>query len=188
MGVIIKIRDKFGYVMIILIALAIVSFLLMDSLSSNSGMFSGNTTEVGEINGESIEIMDFEKKVQQSIENYRMSTQATNIDDQTMVMIRQQTWEQYIKEALFKQEFERLGLTVTADELLELMQGSNPHPAVKQAFTNPETGVFDPSGVVNFIQNMDNDPSGQNRSRWLSFEKFVKEDQLNKKYSNHNYI
>ncbi len=185
MAVIMKIRNRFGAVIIGLIALAIVSFLLMDALNSNSNLLGGTSSDaIGEVEGETIGIKDFEKRYQESLENYKTQTQQPNIDEQTSLAIRDQTWNQMLNEKLMAKEYEKLGVLVTADELYDMVQGTNPHPQVVQAFSDPNTKQFDANQVVMFLQNMDNDTTGDTRERWLNFEKFLKEDRLRTKYNN----
>ena len=183
MAVIMKIRNKLGILMVFVIGLAIVAFLLMDSLSSNSSLMNSTPTDAGSIDGNAVSIQDFEIKVQEAIENYKNSAQQVSIDEQTMWQLREETWNQYLNEVLMKREYDKLGVQVTSEELQELLWGSNPHPAVRQSFTDPNTGFFDPAQVRLFVQRLDQDETGETRKRWLSFEKFVKEDRLRTKYN-----
>ena len=184
MAVIMKIRNRFGAVIIGLIALAIVSFLLMDALNSNSNLLGGGPTDtVGKVDGQEISIQAFEKRYQEGLENYKTQTQQSTIDEQTSLALRDQTWTQMLNETLMAKEYEKLGVVVTSDELYDMIQGANPHPQVVQAFSDPNTRQFDANQVVMFLQNMDNDTTGETRERWLNFEKFLKEDRLRNKYN-----
>ncbi len=137
MAVIMKIRDKLGLVMVFVIGLAIVSFLLMDSLSSNSNILGSGSNDVGEINGEKVGIQEYQARLNETIENYKLNARQSNIDDQTLWSLREQTWNQYVNDILMSTEYEELGIKVTSDELLDLIQGPNPHPAVVQSFYRP---------------------------------------------------
>src|SRR5687768_11712592 len=63
MSVIQKIRDKYARWAVIAIALSLLGFILMDAFAGRTNVFGGNATTVGSINGEDIEIQDFEQKV-----------------------------------------------------------------------------------------------------------------------------
>ena len=63
-----------------------------------------------------------------------------------------------------------------------MVQGNNIHPQIKQAFTDPKTGQFDKKNVLQFLKNMDNDPSGRTRAQWVNFENSIKEERLDQKY------
>jgi len=184
MAVIMKIRNRLGAVILVLIGLAIVSFLLMDALNSNSSLLTGTSDAVGSINGEPVSIKAFDARYQETIENYKQQVQQTNVDEQTTLALRDQTWAQMVNEMLMSKEYEALGIQVTSDELLDMVQGTNPHPAVVQAFSDPNTKKFDAAQVGLFLQNMDNDTTGDTRKRWLNFEKYLKEDRIKSKYNN----
>ncbi len=184
MAVIMKMRNKFGVFIIALIMLAIFAFLLQDAINSDTSVLTGNSNEVGSINGSSISRQDFEKKVQESVQNYRLSNNTTDINDETMWQLRDNTWTQYVNDALMSRKYDKLGVKVTSDELYDMVQGPNPHPGVIQSFTDPKTGKYDPGQVVLFLQQLGNDETGETRQRWLAFEKYIKEDRIRAKYNN----
>src|SRR5690606_1162662 len=179
-----KIRNKLGMVMVGAIALAIVSFLLMDALNSDSSLLSFTPKHLAVIEGNTIEVNDFDKRYQDNLDNYKNQLQQTSLDEMTSLSLRDQTWSQLLNEHIMGKEYQKLGVLVTSEELYDLIQGPNPHPSVVQAFTDPNTNRFDPNQVVLFIQNMDNDETGDTRDRWLNFEKFIKEERLRAKYNN----
>lgn len=183
MAVIEKIRSKAG-LLIAIVGVSLVAFILGDLFSSGNSFFGGSDTHVGEINGHKINVMDFEAKVQQSADNYKLSNNTETIDQNTMDQIRDQTWNTLINEMVMEPQFEKLGLTCTPEEVMDMIQGKNPHPQIKQAFTDPKTGQFNPSSVVNFLKNMDNDPSGKTRKQWVAFERAIQDERVQNKYYN----
>ncbi len=183
MAVIMKMRNKLGVFIVVLIALTIFAFLLQDAINSDTSMLRPNSNVAGIINGKSVSIQDFDKKVQEATDNYRLSSNNSNIDDETVWQIRNQTWNQYVNDVLMGAKYEKLGVQVTSDELLDMVQGSNPHSAVVQSFSDPQTGQFNPEQVAAFIQNLDKDETGETRQRWLNFEKFLKEDRIKSKFN-----
>ena len=182
MAVIMKIRNRLGFVIIGLIALAIVGFLLQDALSSNSSLLRFNANEVGSVNGEGIDIQDYEKKVQQSLDNVRSQGQG-NVDDQTVWSVRDQVWNQYVNDLLMEEKYAKLGVQVTNEEMKDQLQGANPHPAVRQSFSNPETGQFDPAQISLFIQKLEQDDDPVKWNQWENFKKFLLEDRMRSKYN-----
>jgi len=182
MAVIEKIRSKAG-LLLVFVGFSLVAFILGDFFSSNSGMSSSDAS-VGEINGKDINVMDFEEKVQVQLTNYKLQSNSDNIDQNTTEQIREQSWNSLINEMVMNPQYEKLGLTCSPKELLDMVQGKNPHPQVKQAFTDPKTGVFSPSTVVNFLKNLDNDQTGKTRQQWVVFEKAIREERVQQKYYN----
>ena len=64
-----------------------------------------------------------------------------------------------------------------------MIQGSDPYPTIKQAFTNPETGEFDRNSLLTYLkEDINNDQTGQSKAQWLRFEDALYKERLNKKY------
>lgn len=174
-----------GGLLVGIIAFAIVAFLAGDVLISGRNIFGGQPTEVGEINGESVGFEDFQTKLDANIEQYKNSTGQSNLNESMTGYMVDQTWNQIIYDEVMKQRIAKSGIKVSPEELFDMIQGSNPHPEVRRAFTNPQTGAFDPSQVLSFLKNMDQqDPSGETRKQWLAFEKAISEERVRQKYMN----
>lgn len=182
MAVIEKIRSKAGLLMLV-VGFSLVAFILGDFFSSKNGRNSSDAN-VGEINGKKVNVMDFEEKVQVQLNNYKLQSNSDNVDQNTTEQIREQTWNQLINEMVLTPQYEKLGINCSPKELLDMVQGKNPHPQVKQAFTDPKTGVFNPANVANFLKNMDNDQTGKTRQQWVVFEKAILEERIQQKYYN----
>lgn len=176
-----KIREK-STLLMIMIGGAMLAFILGDLLNSGSFILNGSPTDIGEIAGNTIDGRNFEVKVQESIENYKTQSGQSTIDATTTDQIREQTWNQMIREMVLGQELDASGIKVSSDELYDLVQGNNPHPQVLQAFTNPETGQFDQAQVISFLKQMETDEDL--KTRWISFEKDISKLQRNDKYNN----
>lgn len=183
MSVLAKIREKSGLLLLV-IGGALVLFIGGDLLTSNTSVFNRTATDVGEVAGRRITGEEFEFRVAKAEENYRMNTGQQSIDESLKDMLRQQTWNQMLNEIIMDAEYKELGLVVSPQELYDMVRGKDPHPSVKQAFTNPQTGVYDPSAVLNFLKNMENDESGATKARWVEFETSIKRERLNEKYNN----
>jgi len=176
-----KIREK-STLLLIMIGGAMLAFILGDLFSSSNFIVSGSQTEVGVIAGEAIEGREFEEKVQQAIENYKNQSGQSSITAATTDQLREQTWNQLLREIVLNNEMEAVGINVSADELFDMVQGANPHPQVKQAFTDPNTGRFDSQQVYNFLRRMDDDPDI--KARWVRFERDIAKLRRNEKYYN----
>jgi peptidyl-prolyl cis-trans isomerase D len=82
---------------------------------------------------------------------------------------------------LVGEQLEELGINVTSKELMDLVSGDNPHPQVRQAFTDPNTGQFNPNAVIQFLQNLDNDEA--TKAQWVDFEQALKRNHRMDKYN-----
>lgn len=182
MAIIGRIREKSG-ILVGTIGAAIILFLIMDVFTGQNGLFGQkNTDNIGEINGKEISAKFFQQKLDEAVENYKANTQQQKVDENTMAMLRDQVWNEILREQLNGEEFNKLGIQVSEEELLDMVKGNNIHPSVKQAFTDPQTGQFSVAQVVNFLKNLDKQPADV-QNRWVAFEKYIFNERLNQKYN-----
>ncbi|MBU0487984.1 MAG: peptidylprolyl isomerase [Bacteroidetes bacterium] len=191
MAIIGKIRS-YSWLLLVFIGLAMLAFILDPGSCRPSGQRMMDT-DVGEIAGEVINYRDFDLRVEKQIEMYKQQTQQENVDFSTINQIRQQTWTQLVRDIIMQKEYKELSLgiwddrkeeiTISDDELYDLIAGNDPHPYIRQNFTNPQTGEFNAANVINFIENLDKqEPLVQ--EQWKGIEKAIIEERLNSKYNN----
>ena len=125
-----KIRNRSGLLLVV-IGVGMFSFLGGDFFSSINGGPS-SPTSVGDVDGESVEIQDFEKSVQTSFENQSQSN--PNVD---VAQIRNSVWNQLVRDMIFQKEFDQIGLVVGSDEVFDMIAGTNVYPSILQTFVNP---------------------------------------------------
>ena len=180
-----KIRTKAGLLVSIVIGLSLAAFILGDMLKSGNSLFQRNRLEIGEIDGESIQYPDFQKKMEELAEIYKMNAQQSQLDENTMVQVREQTWQTLVRNIVMSDVYKDLGIQVSADELFDMVQGTNLHPIIQQMFRNPNTGQVDRSAVVRFLKNLDSGGvKAETRQYWLFLEKQIVEDRKQSKYTN----
>ena len=178
-----KIRSK-GIIIASVVGLSLLAFILGDLLDSRQSLFSGNKQDVGEIAGTTIPIQQLEQKINELTEIHKMNSGQGNVDEKTLDGIREQAWQQITNDMVMGKEYDKLGLTVSSDELFDLVQGANPHQIIRQIFTNPQTGEFNKSNLLSFLKNMDQDQTGKQKMFWLYVEDQIKSDRMNTKYTN----
>ena len=165
------------------IAISLILFLVGgDIFQGRSKFFGGTSDVVGEIGGENIKFQDFQKKVEELSQNYTQQA-GRGPGEQELGQMRDQVWNQYIMDLAYGREYESLGLAVTPKELVDMVQGENIHPSVRQQFTNPQTGQFDKNYVIQFLKNFKTMPVAQQQA-WANFEKSLSQDRLRSKYEN----
>jgi len=179
MAVIGQIRKHSGLIVVI-VGVALAAFVLGDFLQPRN-KYQANY--IGEIAGEEILAQDFNTKVEEQIQIRREQQQSDKLTEQDAYQIRQGVWSQMVEEIIMGQEYKKLGLTVTSEELSDQILGSEPHRFVQQSFKNPNTQTFDREMVKNFLQNLDEQQPDMKR-RYLNLEKMVKEDRLKTKFKN----
>ena len=146
MSVIQKIRDKYAALVIALIALSLIAFILMDAfVGRGSGARSAGTT-IGKVNGEKIDRNDFEQQI--SLQQQMYGAQAQR--EQLIANV----WNMKVDELVMQQEYEKLGLQLSAKELNDVLFGANPPQWLTQEFTDPQTGVFNVGAAKQYFAQM----------------------------------
>lgn len=177
MAVIGKIRKHSGLIVIV-VGIALAAFVLGDFVKSGPS----RSNNVGEVNGEEITYQEFSNELEQNIQIEKQNKQKENLTAQEEYGIRHRTWEQMVYDIIMNEEFDKIGLDVSPEELFELVQGQNPHRFILQYFTDPNTGQYNRQQVLQYLQNLDQmGPEAMNQ--WINFEKAIKQDRLQEKYS-----
>jgi len=182
MALISKIREKTGLAVGI-IAFGLILFLVGgDILGPNSVILGKNKAEVGVIAGQKIDHAEYIQQIEELKYNYTLNF-GRNPSENEMIAIRQQAWDYLIVKKAFQKEYDDLGLSVTEEELVDMVQGKNIHPDLVQAFTNPQTGEFDREQIVIYLQQINQMPP-QQQAGWYMFESNLEPSRLRLKYDN----
>jgi len=174
-----KIREK-STLLLIVVGVAMLAFLLPSD--GVQALFGGGNQNVGEIDGVEVTAIEFNNRIQVQIQNWETQNNKTATPE-VRESLREQLWNEMVSDQILGAQFAELGLAISKEELFDMIQGNDPHPQVKQAFTNPETGEFNPTQVLQFLKNLENMPP-QNKNQWLVFEKGIEKEQVAKKYDN----
>jgi len=180
MAIIGEIRKHY-WLLVAIIGVALLLFVLSD-FQRKKGKQS-NT--IGVIAGEKIAVTEFNKRVDENSEVQKANSGKENLTAEENYQIRQQTWQQVVSEIVMNKQYDMLGISVSVEELDDLVRGKNPHQYIVQSFTDPKTGQFDQKAVNNFLQNLDNAEmvKPEMKQRYLMMEKAIKSDRLTSKYN-----
>ena len=182
MALIGTLRNKMGTWVVIFVFVAIASFVLGDLLGNNSVLLNDNS--VGEIAGNSISLQEYQQAIQERESNFFLNTNRQPTD-KDMPTIRQQAWDMLIARYTVQKEISKVGVTVSIDEIEDMIKGKNIDPNIVQAFTNPQTGQFDRQQVVGYLQQLNTMPEGSEpRIRWEIFQRDLKPGRERIKYEN----
>jgi peptidyl-prolyl cis-trans isomerase D len=180
MAVIGTIRKQSG-LLVIIVGVALAAFVLGDFLSPGGGR--QQSFNIAEVLGEEISYTYFDEKFEQNLENQKRNQNKENFTQEEIFQIRQQTFDQIVQSIVLQNEYEKIGISVTADELFDQIQGDNPHPYILQFFKDPQTQQYDPELVRNYIRQLDQmDPNS--RAQWDQFTEAIKDDRYRSKYTN----
>ena len=182
MALIKQIRQRTG-LLIGVIAGGLILFLLGgDLLSPNSSLLNVNQNIVGEIAGEEITLEEFSLKVEEYKASFQQRTGRIPAEAE-MVSVREQAWQALIVERVFEEEYDKLGLTISSQELIDMVQGKNIVPELRAQLVNPQTGQFDKSQLITFLQSLETaDPAQQ--AAWAQQEKLFVQSRSRVKYDN----
>jgi len=170
MAVLNKIRQR-SLFLIIIIALALFSFVLADLFKNNNAFSSKSQNTVGTINGKDITREDFMQKVE--IAQKQAGPNATN----TQVMNR--VWEQEVRQAIMETQFKELNITVEKDQMRDLLKNAL---ATSPEFLN-EAGMFDENKLNEYIINL-KETSAATYQEWVNYEKSLSSNALQQNYFN----
>lgn len=179
------IRNRGGLLVSIVIGLALVAFIVGDALTSGANMLNGGRNQVGEIAGEGVSIIDYQNRVAKNEEMVKMMNNTSALNEEQQTMLRNNTWQQMIMEQLMGEEYGELGLTVSGDELYDILLGDNMSPAVRQLFADPNTGMVDKDQARMVIKQLIDAPANTpQKAYWLNMEKEISDTRLMSKYNN----
>ena len=166
-----------------LIAVALIGFILTDYFSSRTrGMFGGGPSNyIGKVNGRKIGVEDFARLVDQNEQNMRQ--QGYPAAPSTTALAVDNTWEQTVNQYLLEEEFGKLGIKVSKKELGDILYGPNAPVDLKNQFTDPATGQYNP---VQAKQQIDQILKKGTPEQKASFNNYI--DQLILQRENEKYM
>ena len=137
-------RTKFGIVLSIVIAGALLAFIL--SLKTEMG-FSGNDPRVGVIDGEKINYSEYYDQYEQ----VKAQSGAQESNEQQSAMLANAAWQALIGKYVLTPGFDKMGLRVTEPERMSMVSGQHPSQAFYNAFADPRTGEYNVAAVHQFL-------------------------------------
>ena len=137
-------RTKFGIVLSIVIAGALLAFIL--SLKTEMG-FSGNDPRVGVINGKKINYSEYYNQYEQ----IKAQSGAQESNEQQSAMLANAAWQALIGKYVLTPGFDKMGLRVTEPERMSMVSGQHPSQAFYNAFADPRTGEYNVAAVHQFL-------------------------------------
>ena len=175
MGTMNKMRENTGVVLWILVFAFGVIWVLQDSGGLDSiGMATG--TDVAVVDGDALTYQDYVQNVDQQVQAYQQQTGET-MPPQMLEEQRNRVFEQMVENKLREHEMDRLGISVTDEEIYEMVMGENPHPIIRTYFGD-EQGNVNSSLLQNFVNN----PEAQ--QDWIQIEQYLRSVRRSQKVDN----
>ena len=145
-----KIRS-WGPILVTVIGLALFAFIAEELFRSCESTRNQERQQIGEVLGKKIDVQEFQKLVDEYTDVIKMTQGRDNLTDQELNQVKDMVWQNYVQQEIISAEAEKLGLTVTDQELQNMLnEGTN--PMLRQTpFVNQQTGRFDASALKKFL-------------------------------------
>jgi peptidyl-prolyl cis-trans isomerase D len=188
-----KIRNRAG-LLIAVIGVALLAFILGDLLTSGNTFFRKYQDKAFVVDGDIVSTQQYFDRVTEWEEFQKMISGVNSLDENAISQVRDIVYQQMVKERLLDLQAAKLGLSVSKEELNDLVHGDAISPLLQQLplFVNPETGMFDRGALIQFIATINTDESTlpaeqvgmvrQYKSIWLFLENLIKYQRLEEKY------
>ncbi|MCE2495967.1 MAG: peptidylprolyl isomerase [Flavobacteriales bacterium] len=180
-----SIRKRSG-LLIGIVGFAMLAFILTDFLSSGGSILQRDRNTILEIDGEKISSIQFNRRVQERIDDYIASSGDAGLTNASRDQFLDITYDEILREHVMGAQYEDLGIQVTSEELWDVII-SNQSITGNQGFQS--NGQFDEQLVRQYISMLEeqraNDPQMQEAwEQWTSFEDQLYTNQLQSKYTN----
>lgn len=150
MAVLGKIRSR-GMILIGIIGLGLLAFIAEEAFRSCEATRNNQRQQVGEVYGEKISVQEFQRMVDEYAEAIKMQQGQEDLNDEQLNQVKDMVWNSYVQNKLVEKEANELGLTVTDQEMQNILnQGTNPM-LMQTPFVNQQTGRFDASSLKKFL-------------------------------------
>ena len=186
-----KIRSK-GILLIIIIGLGLFAFIAEEAFRSCNGIKGQNSQQIGEVLGEKIYVQDFQKLLEEYQDAMKLTMHTDNLSEDQLNQLKDQVWQQLVSERVMKEDCKKLGLTVTEDELQNVLNDGTNQLLTQTPFVNQQTGRFDVSILKQFIDAYRKAEASNNSQQldqmrpaynyWLFVEKNLRTQLLAQKY------
>ena len=145
-----KIRKR-GVALVIIIGLGLFAFIAEEAFRSCEATKNQQRQQIGEVLGNKINVQEFQTLVDEYQEVLKMSQGVDNLSEEQLNSLKDEVWNSYVNEQIIANEAGKIGLTVTDEELQNIMkEGTNPM-LLRTPFVNQQTGRFDVTLLTKFL-------------------------------------
>lgn len=183
MAVLEKIRVKLGILITVLIAVALLSFIIDPNTLSSTFQMLSSDNQVGEMGGKAISYQDYYKELDYYTHLAELTGQSAS-SEQAQQALRDAAWQSIFDKQIFIPKAEKAGISVSDAEMLDLSSGSNISPVyTQQSLFLGADGSFSREALAQFVSSIDTDPSGNTGAYYDYLENAVYKQQLYTKYA-----
>ena len=165
MGTMNKMRENTGVVLWILVVSFGVLWVIQDTGVTDT--IGATTGEIIVVDGDAVSYDEYRRAVDAQVSAYRQQT-GEPMTPQRAELEEDRVFDSLVEDKLREHEMDRLGITVTDEEVRNLVLGPNPHPIIKVYFGDGQGGV-DQMLLQNFIENPDAE------EQWVQLEDYLRQ-------------
>ena len=183
MAVLETIRVKFGIVITVLIAVALLSFIIDPTTLQSVSSSMSSKYDVGNIDGKSVSYTDFQAEVDRFTTINEITTGSSVQNEQQQIAVRNAAWQALVDQYLVLKNAKKAGFNVGKEEMIAILSGEIDSPVFTQ---NPtfydENGVFSKERVLEFRNYVDTDETGRLKMFWEYLQNTAMTQEYYEKY------
>ena len=145
-----KIRSK-GVILVSIIALALFLFVAGDLFRGLESLFQNSSQQVGEIDGKSVSVQEYQKMIDDLQTYYEIVQNKSSFSEDELNRIKDEAWQTYVQSQLIVKQCDELGLSVTDDEIADVVKSGYSQMLQVPVFMNQQTGQYDYATVNAFL-------------------------------------
>ncbi len=158
-------RENTKVILWVVVIAFVITIFAVWGLDLQSGGMNSPQASVGSVDGVAISPQLYQATYSQISQNMRASNPTGELSGAQQEMIRDQAWDNIVNNILTAREVQRLGITVTDDEVLNTIRTAPPEE-VQQYFVD-QKGAFDYAAYQQALANPEAD--------WTSVEQLVRQ-------------
>ena len=171
------------------IGIALFAFIAEEAFRSCEASKNNARQQIGEVLGEKISYEEFQKMVDEFSDVIKLTQGKENLSEDELNQLRDQVWNTYVQTKLIEDDAKKLGLTVTDDEVRDILNQGTNQMLLQSPFVNQQTGRFDANALKQFLSEYKKNTNPQLQEQyqkiynyWQFIEKTLRQQTLAQKY------
>jgi len=175
----------------IVIGTSLLAFIV--GLRSFGNFGGGPDTTIGLVDGSKINVNEYSNRLSEKEALIMLLNPEANMDDMQRQQLNEEVWNDILRDKVFHPQYNLLGITVSKEEINDMLVGETVHPSIRQQFINQQTGMFDPNMVIQYSSQFEDESAVPEdkidqwraaREYWSFLQQSIKEDRFQTKYNN----
>ena len=188
MAVLGKIRHR-GKLLVGVIGIALFAFIAEEAVRSCETSKNSERQQIGAVLGKKISYDEFQKMVDEFSDVIKLTQGKENFTEDELNQVRDQVWNTFVQTQLIEDDAKKLGLTVTDDEIRDILNQGTNQLLLQSPFVNQQTGRFDANALKQFMNEYKKNTNPQLKEQyekiynyWQFIEKTLRQQTLAQKY------